>query len=63
MTLSWYGAAFQSVVLGFLSINGIMNVEKYHQMLIHHTIIPSESRPIDSDPKNTANAVKVNIDR
>lgn len=53
-------AVFQPVLLG-IKIDGIMNTEKYHQMLIH-CAIPSEQVSFifehDNDPKRAANAVK-----
>ena len=53
-----------------IRIDGIMNVEKYRQILIHHTI-PSVKRLIGNgfifqyhnDPKNTALKIKSYVER
>ena len=64
-SLQVWGCISANGVGDLVRINGILNAEKYRQILIHHAI-PSGRRMIgtkfilqqDNDPKHTANVIK-----
>ena len=69
--LSWFeGCISVSGVGDIVRIDGIMNAEKYRQVLIHHAILSGKrligngfTFQYDNDPKHTANAVKSYLER
>ena len=69
-SLQVWGCIFANGVGDLVRINGILNAEKYRQILIHHAI-PSGRRMIgtkfilqqDNDPKHTANVIKNYLQR
>ena len=69
-SLQVWGCISANGVGDFVRINGLLNAEKYRQILIHHAtpsgrhlIGPKFILQFDNDPKHTAKVIKNNLQR